>query len=233
MISATAGNVVNGASMEDTPTSERRSVPNPAAEKYMFYVRIAVFFSVIVITCYGVILIQCFSLLLLLHSHRAYRAYIRVTEQIFGSIIMIVTYLLCPGTKLVVTGDFDRIRARGKSIMISNHQIYPDWFYLWAFTWLRGCHGDLKIMLIEWLKYLPIFGQGMWFFEFIFMKQKWEKDKDNMQKHLLKAKDPASPLMLLIFPEGTLNTPENIKKSQAYAKKVRHKRQSPSALLAI
>ncbi|KAJ3161893.1 hypothetical protein HK101_000778 [Irineochytrium annulatum] len=209
-----------GTTATGPPTSERRSVPNPAAEKYMVYVRIAIFFILLVGTCYGVVLVQGFSLLLLLHSHTAYRAYIRVTAQAFGSVIMIVTYLLCPGTKLVVTGDFDRIRARGKSIVIANHQIYPDWFYLWAFTWLRGCHGDLKIMLVEWLKYLPIFGQGMWFFEFIFMKQKWDLDKDNMKDKLLKAKDPASPLMLLIFPEGTLNTPENIKKSQAYAKKM-------------
>jgi 1-acyl-sn-glycerol-3-phosphate acyltransferase len=74
--------------------------------------------------------------------------------------------------------------------------------------------------LIEALKMLPIFGQGMWFFEFVFMKQKWEKDKENMRVHLNRAKNPDVPLWLLIFPEGTLNTPGNVEKSKNFAKKV-------------
>ncbi|KAI8854376.1 acyltransferase-domain-containing protein [Chytridium lagenaria] len=164
-------------------------------------------------------IIQIPSFVLLLHSHKLYRYYIRLTEQIFGSMLVITTSLLCPATKLVITGDFDLIKPKHRSILFANHQIYPDWFYLWIFAWLRGCHGDLKILLMEWLAYLPVFGAGMWFFEFIFMKRKWADDKENMKKHLLKANDPTEPLMLLIFPEGTLNTPHNKEASEKFAKK--------------
>ena len=85
----------------------------------------------------------------------------------------------------------------------------------------RGAHGDVKIMLIEIIGKIPLLGFGIWFFDFIFMKQKWEKDKSNVEKHILKAKNPDIPLWFLLFPEGTLNTPGNVEKSKNYAKKVK------------
>lgn len=93
--------------------------------------------------------------------------------------------------------------------------------YLWVLARQYGRHGDLKIMLIAVLQYLPIFGLGMTFFDFIFMKQKLSKDRrtiiDAMQRQKTMCKD--FPLWLLVFPEGTLNTPNNRETTRAYAKK--------------
>lgn len=82
-------------------------------------------------------------------------------------------------------------------------------------------HGDLKIMLINALKYVPIYGIGMQFFEFIFMKQKLSKDCENILNLVNRQKSDYKdfPLWMLIFPEGTLNTPENRIKSREYGKK--------------
>ncbi|KAJ3098950.1 hypothetical protein HDU96_010881 [Phlyctochytrium bullatum] len=204
-------------------TSKAAQTPARASPKkepeFMFYFRMAVFLFVIAGTSFCIVMINIPSLLLLLHSHALYRSYVRLTEQIFGSVLVVTTGLLCPETKLVLSGDFDLVKPKNRAILMANHQIYPDWFYLWTFAWLKGCHGDLKILLMQWLSYLPIFGQGMWFFEFIFMKRKWADDKDNLKKHLLKAANKANPLLLLIFPEGTLNTPHNKEASANFAKK--------------
>ena len=74
-------------------------------------------------------------------------------------------------------------------------------------------HGHLFIILKESLKYIPILGQGMQFFSFIFLSRKWETDKPRFQHRLRKLKTqhhgPMSgtqdldPMWLLIFPEGT------------------------------
>ncbi|KAJ3062550.1 hypothetical protein HDU98_001566 [Podochytrium sp. JEL0797] len=150
-----------------------------------------------------------------------YRAWIRQVQAAYISALLILTAVMLPGSKFVLTGDHDKMKPDVKQVIISNHQIYPDWFYLFCFALLKKCHADVKVILIAVLAKLPIFGQGMWFFEFIFMKQRFEKDKHNLSHNLTLAKnDSTNPLWLLIFPEGTLNTPGNIEKSKAFAKKM-------------
>ena len=74
-------------------------------------------------------------------------------------------------------------------------------------------HGHIYIILKESLKKIPIIGQGMMFYGFIFMARKWESDKPRLEHRLQKLKSrhagPMSgsqsldPMWLLIFPEGT------------------------------
>lgn len=165
--------------------------------------------------------------------YNAYRSVIVITEQSFGSMIMFLVTIFTPGTQLVLTGDFELLKETKKAIIMSNHQIYPDCtclasqqylhigLYLWTLARHAGRHGDLKIMLIAILQYLPLFGLGMTFFEFIFLKQKLAKDRKTIIKHMNRQKTlwKDFPLWLLIFPEGTLNTPNNRETSRAYAKK--------------
>ena len=145
-----------------------------------------------------------------------YRQFVRLGQQTVGSALVILVYLLAP-TQLVLTGDHAAL-GREKIVLMANHQIYPDWIYLWCLAWYTKNHGDLKIILMHYLRHVPIIGWLCLFFEFIFMKQKWALDCDNMTKHLQRAKQEKS-LWLVIFPEGTLNTPGNIAKSRDYAEK--------------
>ncbi|KAJ3360875.1 hypothetical protein HDU91_004246 [Kappamyces sp. JEL0680] len=150
-----------------------------------------------------------------------YRSVIVITERSFGSMCVFLCAILTPGTELVLTGDHELMKECEKAILMSNHQIYPDWLYLWMLARQYGRHGDLKIMLIAVMQYLPVFGLGMTFFEFIFMKQKLAKDRSTIIKAMDRQKNlwKDFPLWLLIFPEGTLNTPNNRVTSRAYAKK--------------
>ncbi|KAJ3119424.1 hypothetical protein HK100_000323 [Physocladia obscura] len=152
--------------------------------------------------------------------HSFYRAWIRPIQAAYVSALLVLTALSMNGSALVVSGDWDQIAPSAKQIAVSNHQIYPDWFFLFIFARFRNCHADIKVILINILSRLPLFGQGMWLFEFLFMKQRFDKDRQNMARNLTTAKNDPHPLWLLIFPEGTLNTPGNIDKSRAYAKKM-------------
>jgi 1-acyl-sn-glycerol-3-phosphate acyltransferase len=83
--------------------------------------------------------------------------------------------------------------------------------------------------LKESLKYIPVVGQGMMFYGFIFMARKWQSDKPRLQYRLQKLKTRLSgshsgnpqydPMWLLIFPEGTNLSINTKTKSDAYGAK--------------
>ncbi|KAJ1533312.1 hypothetical protein HK096_005409, partial [Nowakowskiella sp. JEL0078] len=153
------------------------------------------------------------------YSNATYRAAIQPIQGTYGYCLALLNYLFV-NNEIIVTGDKDWLADyKGKLVVISNHQIYPDWWYLWIFAWFFKHSGDVKIMMVEWLKNVPVFGTGFWIFEFIMMKQKWDKDRKIISKSLKKAKKASLPLFMIIFPEGTLNTPNNREKSEKFAKK--------------
>ncbi|TPX41920.1 hypothetical protein SeLEV6574_g05859 [Synchytrium endobioticum] len=120
------------------------------------------------------------------------------------------------------TGLFARYKSTGgtfKQLIISNHQTYTDWIYIWCLAALFGAPGDIKIVLKESLKHVPIFGWGMIFFEFLFLKRKMAEDKDGFHRVIARAMKDSVPLHLLLFPEGTVLTNDTRNKSHAFAQK--------------
>jgi lysocardiolipin and lysophospholipid acyltransferase len=90
-------------------------------------------------------------------------------------------------------------------------------------------HGHLYIILKESLKWIPLIGQGMMFYGFIFLSRKWAHDKPRFQYRLQKLnskhKGPLSgsheldPMWLLIFPEGTNLSANSRQASRKWAEK--------------
>ncbi|KAJ3208587.1 hypothetical protein HDU82_002233 [Entophlyctis luteolus] len=188
-----------------------------------FYFKLVLFGLLYVLVAFFICLLGLPALPLSLFklNHVWYRRYMRQLEKAFAAANILAAYAFVPGTTLVVSGDWERMDPKAKQIVMANHQAYPDWFYIWIFAWFRRCHGDLRVMLIYVLSMMPLLGQGMQLFEFVFLHQKLEKDKHIIKDNLTTArKDKGVPLWLLIFPEGTLNTPGNVEKSKKYAEKM-------------
>ena len=80
-------------------------------------------------------------------------------------------------------------------------------------------HGYIYIILKESLKNIPIIGWGAQFYNFIFLKRKWEQDKASFQQHLNQLNNPNDPMWLLIFPEGTNLAKGTREKSAEWAAK--------------
>lgn len=90
-------------------------------------------------------------------------------------------------------------------------------------------HGHVYILLKDSLKYIPVLGPGMMFFEFIFLARNWAKDRPRLVRHMSKLKTRHSgplsgsasldPMWLMLFPEGTNLSANGRAKSAAWAKK--------------
>lgn len=165
-----------------------------------------------------------------------YYAYMALTKQAFGILITTITQWFSPTVIRVswnksMQGQFRKkpdgtleTRFPERLVMLSNHQIYTDWLYLWWTAYTSHMHGHVFIILKESLKYMPILSPGILFFGFIFMARKWASDKARIAYRLQKLKSrhhgPMSgsasldPMWLLIFPEGT-NLSRNTRKGSA------------------
>lgn len=172
-------------------------------------------------------------------NRRYYNYYMEMTKRSFGLTITALTEWGSP-TPVRVSGDKSvknqfSLQSDGRLItafpdrlvLISNHQVYTDWIYLWWFSYTAKMHGYIYIILKESLKYIPVLGQGMTFYGFIFMARKWLSDKPRLQHRLdkLKLKREGSqssvfdPMWLLIFPEGTNMSANTKRRSDDYGTK--------------
>ncbi|CAG8034531.1 unnamed protein product [Penicillium salamii] len=184
---------------------------------------------------------QILGLPLYFINRRYYYAYMAYTKQCFALALTAVTEWSSP-TLIRVSGDASvrgqihlskdgllQTRFPERLVLISNHQVYTDWVYLWWVAYTNAMHGRIFIILKESLKYIPIVGTGMMLYGFIFMARKWLADKPRLQHRLEKlktnftgsnsARPTYDPMWLLIFPEGT-NLSINTKgRSDAWGKK--------------
>ncbi|GAB7352729.1 hypothetical protein MBLNU459_g3083t1 [Dothideomycetes sp. NU459] len=181
---------------------------------------------------------------LYLYNKDYFYAYMALTKQYFGLLVTTGTQWWSP-TVIRVSGDSSikgqlRKCADGRLecdfperlVLIANHQIYTDWLYLWWVSYTAGLHGHIYIILKESLKYVPVIGPAMMFFNFIFMARKWETDKPRLRHRLQKlntrhsgpmtgSTGPAQldPMWLLIFPEGTNLSPNTRRSSVKWSEK--------------
>jgi len=170
-----------------------------------------------------------------------YYAYMALTKQSFGLLIITLTQWFSP-TIVRVSGDSSvrgQLRQTGdgglemgfpeRLVMITNHQLYTDWLYLWWVAYTNRMHGHVYIILKESLKYVPIIGPGIMFYGFVFMARNWARDKPRLQHRLQKLKsrhggpmsgsESLDPMWLMIFPEGTNLSGNTRKKSAKWAEK--------------
>ncbi|KAJ2803782.1 hypothetical protein H4R20_002757 [Coemansia guatemalensis] len=174
-------------------------------------------------------------------SPRADRMFNQQVERWFCTTLLLATSLWAP-TELVLTGDRTLIDEDGSSdaaivnannldnwftpalkngcMMISNHQTYFDWIIIWILSYFVRCHGFMKIILKAELKNVPVFGWGMHFLDFIFLKRKWADDKRTFANHMQRIVEHDDPAWLLIFPEGTVICEKRTAISNKYAEKM-------------
>ncbi|KAL0950932.1 hypothetical protein HGRIS_007688 [Hohenbuehelia grisea] len=171
--------------------------------------------------------------LLLLPSTRAREAYyegIRYIKGAFASLMILMCQWFAP-TKLSVTfeqtgqgritqkeiedivvrdahGNVTMLNLPSKSVFISNHQIYADWWYAWCFAYFMNAQRDVFIVLKKSLRWLPVVGWGMQFFRFIFLARSWASDRLQLATKLSElgreAQQEDKPFWFLLYPEGTV-----------------------------
>jgi len=170
---------------------------------------------------------------------RLHEAGVRWTKGCAGKLFVLMCQWFSP-TRMVVTFEGDNLKEEDivvrepggrvvklnlpeKLVLIANHQIYADWWYLWCLTYKSGTHKDVLIVLKNTLKWIPVIGWAMQFFHFIFLARSWASDRlvlsEKLSRLAARAQLRATPLALMIFPEGTLVSKDTRPVSKKYAEK--------------
>ena len=193
-------------------------------------------------SCSSIAVAQYIGLPLFFYSKDFFYAWMAMTKQYFGIVLTTMTYWWAPVT-MRISGD-ESVRGQLRKtkdgrlkcdfperlVLISNHQIYTDWIYLWWMSYTAEMHGHIYIILKESIKYIPILGTGMMLYGFIFLSRKWSTDKERFQHRLRKLSTSHSvplssskgldPMWLLIFPEGTNLSHNGRTSSEKWADKI-------------
>jgi lysocardiolipin and lysophospholipid acyltransferase len=129
-----------------------------------------------------------------------------------------VTSTSFPQTKLSVTGELPADPHK-PVIIIANHQVDADWWYIWQAARHQNAAGNIKIVLKDQLKYLPIIGWGMRLFQFLFLRRRIDEDEVHIKKYMGGLIADDFPFWLVLFPEGTTIHQEYVAKSQTFAER--------------
>ncbi|KAG8219973.1 acyltransferase-domain-containing protein [Butyriboletus roseoflavus] len=123
-----------------------------------------------------------------------------------------------------VSGRVTAVHLPSKCVIISNHQVYSDWWYVWCLTYFAHTHKDVFIVLKKSLKWVPVIGPGMQMYRFIFLARSWASDKVQLTRQLSnlgkKAQEKNKPFTFILFPEGTLVSKYTRPLSGKYAEKM-------------
>lgn len=107
-----------------------------------------------------------------------------------------------------------------RAVVISNHQLYSDWVYLWWLSFTAKVHGNIFIMLKSSLRNIPLLGWGMKNYRFLFLSRSWAKDEKVLKEGLHRInKESDWPAWLILFPEGTTFSHNGVTKTKQFAAK--------------
>ena len=123
------------------------------------------------------------------------------------------------GAKVTFSSNITDIKNDGKNgFIFSNHLSYSDWYLLHAFAIRSNILGYLRYFAKDQLKYIPIFGWGMWCMGMLFVKRN-SSDMIVLRKKFKEFEQCTDPVYIVSFLEGTRKSEKKLLESQAYSKK--------------
>ncbi|KAJ3238434.1 Acyl-CoA:lysophosphatidylglycerol acyltransferase 1 [Chytriomyces hyalinus] len=154
---------------------------------------------------------------------RAFVWYNRMTQALFCSaLVLVLSHKHATEIEIIEMAESSSSSLAARSLIIANHQTLLDWMFVWVAAWRMGRHGDLRIVLKDSLQRIPVFGWGMHFFSFIFVARNWAKDEKILTDRCAKLRQTSTSrggYCLLLFPEGTIISPDTLAKSHAFSEK--------------
>lgn len=113
---------------------------------------------------------------------------------------------------------YSKIPKNENAFVISNHVCWADWAFVHDIASSKGMLGSCRYFLKDSVKYLPIFGWGMWLMRMPFLKRTWAHDHLLIEKALEPLTQCSLPVWLVSFVEGTRFNEKKLKLSQEFAR---------------
>jgi lysocardiolipin and lysophospholipid acyltransferase len=130
--------------------------------------------------------------------------------------------------RLHLTGDYTSLQAppsptntNKTRVIIANHTTDVDWIFLFLLAHASPSSsqaGNVKVLLKDGIRHLPLMGKFIDLLDFIWIKRNWEEDQSFISQRLQSLTcQGGSPVILVLFPEGmTINT-RSVEKSHSFA----------------
>lgn len=182
-----------------------------------------VFLSLLTIACFNalILLIPPF-LLLSVHSKRVIRwrrAWADVVSGIFLDFASALHIKFC-GTKIFIYSTSKEVLTDKGALIICNHRCRVDWMYAgWCYAHLTGQSPQLRVVLKESLRSVPLFGWAMQILIYIFLDRRRDMDLQHIERSLGYLLYSGERPTVFLFPEGTDLSPSNVIKNTEYAQK--------------
>jgi len=181
------------------------------------------FILLLTLSCLNVLILLVPPLLLLpVHSKRVIRwrrAYADVVSGIFLDFASALILTYC-GTRVYIYSTSKEILTDKGALIICNHRCRLDWMYSgWAYSSITRQSPQLRIILKESIRGVPVFGWCMQAILYIFLDRKREVDLQHIERSLAFLLGSGVRPTVFLFPEGTDLSPSNVIKNTEYAQK--------------
>lgn len=103
------------------------------------------------------------------------------------------------------------------AFVIANHAFFADFFLIHALSGRRGMMAYCRYFLKDSIKYIPVFGWGMYLCNMPFLKRNWQRDSHRISRTLGIFIDYRLPVWLVSHVEGSRMSLEKKAKSHQYA----------------
>lgn len=186
--------------------------------------------------CLSIVFSQFLFLTFYMGEKNGLQKLLNYTKRNFVILLTFCTSMFSSPSKIILSFKSDKLRERClkvkpdqkgnrryelnfdlSAVIISNHQIYSDWFFLWFIAYLNNCSDHFFIVMKKSLEKLPVLGYGMSNYNFVFLSRNWQLDKSYMVKQFKTIKLLSNKFWMLIFPEGTNMSHNNRNKSHKFA----------------
>jgi len=156
------------------------------------------------------LIFQCLFFALFFWNHVLYNQ----AMAFLNSFALTASSLFIRDKGFVLTGDAIDFEC---AIVIANHQMDIDLWYIAKLAQTAHRNQDVKLTLRNNLLYIPPFGLNFWFFDYLFISDKFANDEAGMTKKFSAWTKEQQRLFYVLLPEGkTVNT-QAVELSQSYA----------------
>ena len=147
--------------------------------------------------------------------------YRRLVSQYVACMWIDALSLLLPGANIYITGDSDMPDGITAGIVVANHQYEGDWWFMLMVARFLGLHGNVKIIVREGLKRIPLLGWLLTLVEYPFISSSWSHSRTNLFQLLRSFTADNFPVLLFQFPEGDRIDAKVRQQSLTFAQKER------------
>lgn len=113
----------------------------------------------------------------------------------------------------------DAIPPGESAVVISNHQMFAEWYLVQALAVRAGMLGRCRYFAKKEIVYtIPIFGFAFWALGMILVSRNWTQDHARIEEAFSRVKRNRHATWIVLYPEGTRRTPQKILAAQAYAR---------------